>query len=134
MAIGKALVRTGDDLRGAIRSQARRRGGHLADLPAVGTGVHKDAAANTAGDAVGKFQPRQPVVPGKSSSPGHGGTAFDLQRRLIQQADAVQRPGADRQPPLARIRRQDIRPRAQDRRSLLLLPGRAQQKPPAVPG
>ncbi len=57
------LTGKGSDTR--FREQHGSRAQHLLHLAAVGPGVHANAAAHRAGDAVGKFQPGEAQLAGK---------------------------------------------------------------------
>ena len=65
----------------------------LGHLPVIGSGVHKHAAADGAGDAVGKFQTSQPAPGGKVRRLGQGKAAAEIQAGLPVPLQAGQAPG-----------------------------------------
>ena len=57
---------------------------NLADLAAIGTGIHIHTAANGAGNAVSKFQTAEIMVCGKDRRTGHGNTCHHTQAIVIE--------------------------------------------------
>ena len=61
---------------------------YLAHFSAIGPGIHAHRAPQTAGDAVGKFQPRQPRLLGIYRQTAQQHTGVGLQGHIVQTADA----------------------------------------------
>ena len=111
-----------------VRQHLLRPAAHGAYLAAVGSGVHIDAAADGAGDAVGKFQTRQAVVAGKAGEPRHRDAGHGLDMRCIRHGKAGQRAARhDDKPAHAAVRRQNIRACAEQTHADTLLCAQAQQ-------
>ena len=112
-----------------LREQRRHTGGHLFQLPAVSPGVHAHAAAHGSGDAVGKFQPRQPLPAGEIRQTGQGDAApGDNGIRLFPHLQAAEAIGPDDQPVQSPVRGQQVRAVADDQGPGPALPGHGQQQ------
>ena len=73
---------------------------HLLHLTAVGAGIHIQAAANRAGDAVGKFQPGQAQTGGEVCRSGHRYACQNPNMGIVYLGHSVQTaPGANDQSP-----------------------------------
>ena len=100
----------------------------IADLTAIGTGIHVYTAADGSRNAMGKLHAGQALIRRKNSRPGHGHTGHHADAAVTKNLHAVH--GilqADAQSLHAGIRCQHIGARAQNHRSSLQSGSRAKQ-------
>ena len=130
VAVRKIHLPAGERPDALLREQNGDVFDDLLHLPIVSAGVHAHRAAHRAGDAVGKFQARQALFAGKVRQPGQRYPRFRCQDfRLIPFLQTVQtRGGIDDQTVQTRVRRQKIRPVADDKGPRPARPGVVQQQ------
>ena len=101
---------------------------HLADLSAVGTGIHINAAAHRPRNAMGKFQPGEAMVGCKYRGAGHGDPCHHPQAAALYQFDSAQAVlQADDQTRHTLVRRQYICSCSQNSIGNVQFPGHFQQ-------
>ena len=128
VAIAESHIGAAEGLDALVGEQYRHAVDDLRHLAAVGARVHAYAAADAAGDAVGKFQPRQALLAGEVGHTGQRRACVGSDAACVAQADACHVAGIDDQAIHLAIREQHVGAVAQQKRTCAALVGKVQQK------